>query len=374
MALNDVRFDVQLGGLGRVAEGKDHVSAMLLDGAAPAAFNGETVKLYLDIESAETDGIEATGTYAEAHYHISEFFRVRGVGSLYVGFGADFDDLEQYSDIRQVATTIDTVGEIAGLQTAAENAEAGHRPFSVLGAIAGDAAFDISAATDLATLTAAKVSVLVAGDGAGKGAALAVALGYNYMPALGAVLGAIALANVHESVAWPERFNLSDNSENDVIALAGGTNAPSVAQITQLHDKRYLTMQKHVGLAGTYLTDSRTAVIETSDFANIESNRTIDKAKRLVRAQLLPKLSSPLYVDGDSGKLSNGTVKYFETLAERALVPMTTGGEVSDIGVFINPAQDVLTTGILNITVQIVPVGVARNITVQIGYVVKTTT
>lgn len=371
MALNDVRFDVQNGGLGRVAEGKDHVSAILFDLPAPAAYNGAKVKLYLDVESAEQDGITAVGTYAEAHYQIREFFRIRGAASLYVGMQAEFSDLEPFDDIRQVGAYIESKTDIAALQNAANIADVNHRPYSVITAWKGDAPFDPVNADDLNDLTAPRVSVLIAGDGQGDGAALAAALGYNYMPALGAVLGAVALANVHESVAWPERFNLSDNSELDFIKLADGTVTPSVALTTQMHDKRYLMLQKHVGLAGTYLTDSRTAVIETDDFAFIESNRAMDKAKRLIRASLLPKLSSPLYVDGDTGQLQAGTIKYFESLAKQSLTPMTAAGEVSAVGVFINPDQDVLTTGILNITVKIVPVGVARNILVQIGYAVN---
>lgn len=371
MALNDVRFDVQNGGLGRIAEGKDHVSAIMFDLPAPTAYNGAKVKLYLDVESAEQDGITAVGTYAEAHYQIREFFRIRGAASLYIGMQANYSDLEQYDDIRQVGDYIASKTDIATLQNAANTADANHRPFSIIAAWKGDAGFDPVNADDLNDTTAPRVSVLIAGDGAGDGAALAIALGHNYMPALGAVLGATALAKVHESVAWPERFNLSDNSELDFIQLADGTTTPSVAVTTQMHDKRYLMLQKHVGLAGTYLTGSRTAIIETDDFAFIEANRTMDKAKRLIRASLLPKLSSPLYVDGDTGKLAAGTIKYFESLAKQSMTPMTTGGEVSDVGIYINPNQDVLATGILNITVKIVPVGVARNILVQIGYAVN---
>lgn len=372
MALNDVRFDIQSGGLSRLAEGKDHVSAIMFDLPAPVSYDGAKVKLYLNIESAEQDGITQEGSYAEAHYQINEFFRIRGAASLYVCMQADFSDLDQFDDIRQVGAFVSSKADIATLQNAANIADSNHRPYSIIAAWKGDTEFDAVNANDLNDLTANRVSVLIAGDGNGNGAALADTLGWNYMPALGATLGAVALAKVHESIAWPERFNLSDNYELDVIKLADGSTNPSIAITTQLHDKRYLVLQKHVGLAGTFLTDSHTAVVSTDDFAYIEANRTLDKAKRLIRSSLLPKLSSPLYVDGQTGKLSIGTIKSFEVLAMRALRPMTTALEVSDVSVYIDPEQDVLTTAVLNIIVKIVPVGVARNIVVSIGYAVNT--
>jgi hypothetical protein len=46
-------------------------------------------------------------------------------------------------------------------------------------------------------------------------------------------------------------------------------------------------------------------------------------------------------------------------------------GEISKFAVTINPAQDVLTTSKISIAVKIVPVGVAREIEVNIGFAVS---
>jgi hypothetical protein len=189
---------------------------------------------------------------------------------------------------------------------------------------------------------------------------------------LGAVLGAVSKAAVHECVAWPQQFNLSDGTELETIRLADGT-SPTTTVIDGLNTKRYLCLRKHTGFPGTYLADSHTATASTGDFAYIEPNRVIQKARRGLRTYLIPYLNSPLTVDGTTGKLVQGSVKFFESLAGQALTQMLRTGEISDFAVSINPDQNVLSTSTLNIGVKIVPRGVARNIAVQIGLSVTTT-
>ncbi|RMF45487.1 MAG: DUF2586 family protein [Deltaproteobacteria bacterium] len=377
MPLNDVTFETISGGLGRVAAGEDHVSAIVFSGSAPTAWGSDKIRLYRDLQSAEQDGItEGDATYGEAWYHIREFFRVAGAADLYVCFGITFpDDLLVLTDkVRQVGGFIGSVSEASSVwQAAADAAEPQNKPFvAIVGYDNATTPLVPSSATDLNTLSAPAVSVVAAGDGGARGAALASSLGKPYIPAVGAVLGAVAKAKVHESIAWVERFNMSDGEELESIMLSDGTVNPTVSNIQTLNDKRYLCFRKHAGIGGTYLADSHSAVISTDDFAYIEANRTMQKAKRLVRAALLPQLNAPLTVDGDTGKLAAGTVRYFEGLTERALNTMTSNNELSAFGVFINPDQDVLATSKLIIQVKLVPRGVARSIVVQIGFSVNT--
>jgi hypothetical protein len=50
---------------------------------------------------------------------------------------------------------------------------------------------------------------------------------------------------------------------------------------------------------------------------------------------------------------------------------MAANGELSAYAVIINPDQNVLSTGNLTITLELVPVGVARSIVVNVGFVPK---
>ncbi|MEI2422096.1 DUF2586 family protein, partial [Arthrospira platensis SPKY2] len=81
--------------------------------------------------------------------------------------------------------------------------------------------------------------------------------------------------------------------ELDVPGFADGSpySALTAGQLQTLHEKGYIFMVKHVGMAGTYLNDSFTATAPNSDFAYIENNRTMDKAQRGVYTALLPKIS-----------------------------------------------------------------------------------
>lgn len=377
MALNDVQFNVVKGGLGRVVDGEDHISALVFDSTTkPVAYGSADIKLYTSIQDVEADGMtEGDATYGHVWYQASEFFRLAPGASLYIGFSAATfpEDYQQIASgkIRQYGAFWDTPANLATLQTAAETLDTLHAPAVIIAGKFGATAFDIATADDLGGETYENLAVLAAGDGGGKGAQLATDLGATFVPALGAVLGAVASASVHESVAWVQKFNLSDGSEYDTIRLADGTDTPTNSEIEAYDTKRYLTFRKHIGLNGTYLADSHLGVAATEDLAYIESQRTLQKAKRQIRARLLPQLNSPLEVNED-GTLTAGTVKYFESLTQRALDVLQNNGEISASGVFIDPAQDVLATSVLVISARIVPVGVARNITVNIGFAVST--
>jgi hypothetical protein len=83
---------------------------------------------------------------------------------------------------------------------------------------------------------------------------------------------------------------------------------------------------------------------------------------------MLPALSSPIKVNAN-GTLSNATIGYFESLANAPLEQMEADGEISDYKIIINPNQDVLSTSTLELTLQNVPMGVARIIKVNVGFV-----
>ena len=187
---------------------------------------------------------------------------------------------------------------------------------------------------------------------------------------LGTTLGAVALAKVNEDIAWVGKFNMSD-TEFDVLNFSNGQvlTALSDGTINNTDNFGYVFLKKHIGRSGSYFTDSHTCTPVTGDYAYIENGRTMDKAIRSLRTFLLPQLASPVLVNSD-GTLTEDTISYYETLCARALEIMQRDTEISAFNVIIDPAQDVLSTSEIEITVEIVPVGVARTITVNIGFTV----
>ena len=85
---------------------------------------------------------------------------------------------------------------------------------------------------------------------------------------------------------------------------------------------------------------------------------------------MLPNLNSPLYVT-NAGLLTEDVIAKFKNDCSLALETMDIDGEISAFKVTINPLQNVLSTGKISIGVKIVPVGVARQIEINIGFAVK---
>ena len=227
---------------------------------------------------------------------------------------------------------------------------------SIILGIADNTIANYSALVDLRTLSSPKVSVVSMGDGSGIGHALATTLALTGgIPAIGTVLGCIALAAVNESIGWVAKFNISDGTDFVKFRNAKGTvTAETDAVLTGIDNKGYILFRNFVGLSGAFINFGWTATLVTSDYATIENNRTIDKAKRLIRTTFIDDLNSPLTLE-ETGKLAADTVKYFENKAEHSLIICKNSGEISNYSVLVDPEQNVLSSSILKIQVRIQP-------------------
>jgi hypothetical protein len=127
---------------------------------------------------------------------------------------------------------------------------------------------------------------------------------------------------------------------------------------------------------GTFVNDSHCATAYTSDYAYIENNRTFDKAARQLYAAYIEQLAAPLVLQAD-GTLTNSTVAFFEGVGEQALSnmsqtnPNTGRPELSGFSITINPAQNVLSTSTLVVSVLLQPIGVAREIVLNLQFAVS---
>ena len=68
------------------------------------------------------------------------------------------------------------------------------------------------------------------------------------------------------------------------------------------------------------------------------------------------------------GTLANSTIVYLESQATVITDNMVRNNEASAISVSIDPMQNVASTSQVVVTINIVPIGVARNIVVNIGF------
>ena len=334
------------------------------------------------------------------YYHISEFFRMQPKGLLYVGFNpvpgtytfTEITEMQKFAGgtIRQVGIYLDgnshpftntnLVADLGAIQSEiVNNNDNMHRPLSALYSAnmyvpPPTGPMPLSSLMNLTALSSNKVSVVISQDGAGFGNFLFLTTGYT-IGNIGLLLGSVAFGAVSDDLMWVAKFNVSNGVECDTPAFGTGVlvSAVSQNQLAALDTYRYIFLLKYTGNSGTFWNEGNTAISATSDYAYIEDNRTIDKACRGIYASLLPALGSPLDVNAD-GTLTNQTIAYFTSLSKVNLNQMVSNQELSAFAVSINPAQNVLSTSTLTITVQLVPVGVARTITFNIGYSVNVQT
>lgn len=385
--MGKITFNKGQGGLSRVLPGEDHYTGLQFYGTAPGAWaaDGNTYKAIASLKAAEDLGVTKLGTTTKVlWYHISEFFRVQPNSILWVNITAapalpadytfnEVKDLQRAADgkLRQIgvyAPIALAVLQVNLLQTRATELYAEFMP-AVMVYAADIKGTTLSALPDMRAQTAYYVAVCIGQSGKGRGQELYAESGSKSITCLGAMLGTISKSAVHENIGWIAQFDIAGN-ELDVPVFANGdaVKGKTNTELQAINDKGYCFIYKEVGINGSYFYDSPTAVAVTNDYAYIESNRVIDKAVRGVRANILPQLKSPLYVDATTGKLAPDTIAYFETLASRPLEQMDKDGSVSGYGVLVDPDQNVNSTSKLVVNIKLIPVGVAREIEVNIGF------
>ena len=93
----------------------------------------------------------------------------------------------------------------------------------------------------------------------------------------------------------------------------------------------------------------------------------MDKAIRLIYENTLEKLNSPILLNAN-GTIREEDIAEYERLVAIGLDQMERDEEVSAWSFSIDPSQDVLSTSTIEATVNIVPVGVARNIVFKVSF------
>lgn len=380
------------GNLVRSLAGEDHISGLVFysatlpvaDGGAPEFTATERIHTISSIETAEKYGITADAAAWETkvlHYILESIFNMNPGVSLYVGIFKPAASTNAFSEIkliqnfaggrlRQVGVwngaveLSDTI--INSLQSVATTLEAQNKPLSILYA---PKVADVTSLEGYAKAGHKNVSVIIAQDGEGTAAALykdAANAAKASVSALGDLLGAVSKAKVHQSVAWVEQFptNIA------VAAFGDGTKYRDLdtATIEELDADRFIFCRTYDGFAGTFFNDNHTLDLPTSDYAYISDVRTMDKAVRGIRSYLLPKLGRPMKVDASTGKLERTTVEHLITTGNKALEDMERDGELSGYKFDIDPDQNILSTSRVRGVIKNVPVGVMRNLDLEIGF------
>ncbi len=388
----------QNGNVPKSLPGEDHITGLVIYMAAadiPESFKAERVQPLSTIDAAEAAGIvdyttAADGTQTAApwavrvlHYHLSELYRINPAISLYVGIFekpqtdtltfAEIKTVQNFAEgrIRQIGVwcgdRVPSEDDLVAIQGQADTLEAEGAELSVVYAPKVANVKQIS--TKLAGGNKCRISVVIGQAGSGTGAELykdKANAAKASVSGLGVVLGLISKAKVHQCIAWVKEFPTGIS----LPAFGDGTLLRDMdkALVEQLDTARYLFFVTQQGQSGSYMNDSHTMDSATSDYASIESVRTMDKGARGVRAYLIPELGGNVYVDADTGKLASYTVAHLETVAGHALEDMEKAGELSGYKAEIDPDQDVAASSTVDIVLKKVAVPVMRHVRIKIGF------
>uniref|UniRef100_UPI0039A6F633 DUF2586 family protein n=1 Tax=Ornithobacterium rhinotracheale TaxID=28251 RepID=UPI0039A6F633 len=394
------------GGLGRISNNGD--SRFLFIGAMPVdtteAEHGQVYRL-LQIEDAEKLGINESfdaNKKVLAHYHISEVFRLAPDTELFflpLPAGAKLQDksteilttLRELKQVRGIAAfgfenDLSTLaGEVENLQTkiVEEAKKDGILLDFVLVEGKGKESLSLADLEELKTKQAPQISVIIGQDKA----VADLDEAYKYHACIGAALGMLSVRSVAENLGSVDIENkpktarsyttypLTDESLGKFVKV-GFSTGESISEIStqsqqDLNNKGYIFVGVYVDVAGFYFSNSHTCVSAASDFTYIENNRVWNKAARLVRAALTPRIKSKLKKDPNTGYLKASTTAYLENLAEKAIAQMEIADEISGYSVYINPQQIVSETEALKVRISIVVDPILHKIEGEIGLTQK---
>lgn len=331
-----------------------------------------------------TDFSDGVGSQIDLmHYTLSTFFKANQTAKVYVSiydFTSAFDatkiaTVQTYAsgEIRQMGILLkkglESVVTIVGdAQASCADQGSKHKPLSVVIGLQPGAITELGDLINTRGLASSNITVTISNEYGTdkKGYNLVGTTGY-YPTDLGAVLGHVSRSKVSHSIAWVEK-NLTQFA--DVMFVTGETwnDVEDGVIPDEVFNKGYLFERKYISYSGCYFDNDVVCDSFTSDYISIKRRRTIDKAARISYSTLIPYLSSPVVLNPNDGTLSEASILVFKSALNSQLDSMQNNLEISGYSVFIDPTQNILASKNLVITITIVPIGSADEITVNLGY------
>lgn len=200
------------------------------------------------------------------------------------------------------------------------------------------------------------VSVVMASDGVFGDSAL-------HSAAIGLVLGRLAVCAVNISPA-----RVRDGSIAATGYLTDGkTPEEHFALWDALHDAGYIFYRTYIGKNGYYLNDDATAVATTDDYHRLCLTRVIQKALVICYKTYIDEIMDSIEIDPETGQVPQPMCKYYEQLLARA-VATNMDGEISGFTAYIDPAQNLISTGSLKVQAKVVPTALLKEINVDLSF------
>lgn len=144
-----------------------------------------------------------------------------------------------------------------------------------------------------------------------------------------------------------------------------GTKAiKDVTNLEVLHDKGYITFVTHPAKAGFYFGKDQMA--STDDYRRLTNGRIVDKAAVIAAAVYVEELQGEVVVDA-TGNIDELDLQHLRGRIEQA-IQVGMAEQISALEVYINPAQNIVSTETLSIKLSVTPLGYTSTINVEIGF------
>lgn len=392
MSLPKVVINIQNGGLGGVEALNDGIAGLVVSGDAnpSAEWTIGTAKQFFSIDEVKDAGLNAeydTDNSTNAYKQVADFYTVAGDGAeLWVMIVPATEEMADVCDmaattpyvknlieasdgtIRLVGVTRvpdaayvgttefgiddDVIAALTKLEALADSKAAEMEPF--VGIVEGrDYQGDTGAIEDLKGLGFNRVAGVICGD-VDDGSA-----------GVGLLLGRLAADPVQRK---PGRV------KTGAIPIVNGyfSDGEKVTRgvADALDTKGWIVMTPYPQRSGYYWGHDNTCTAADDDYSTIVNRRVIDKAMLIAYSTYITEILDEVKIDPESGELDPGVVAYYQGKIDNAIaLLMTANDNISGSESYINPAQNILSSGELVIQLSVTPVGYTKKITVNLGFV-----
>lgn len=207
---------------------------------------------------------------------------------------------------------------------------------------------------------------------------------YKNHAAVGSALGMLMVRSIHENLGSVdiEVKPRSRKSEQDYTlsevklsrwlsaALSNGQSFESLSGADQkrLDELGYIYVGGFSGYGGYFFSNSYTCTDSNSDYSFIERNAIWNKAARIIRQTLIPRIRSKVETDPSTGFIKNTTITDWDGRVRKALEAMVVAGNIQDFDIYINPSQSAVSTNPFTIKVQLLVNGIVHEFEVDLGF------
>lgn len=186
----------------------------------------------------------------------------------------------------------------------------------------------------------------------------------NLGAALGLVLGRLSTLPVMRKLSRVKTGAM----KNTAAYLGANALESDAGEAVTIANKAYITWTSYPNLLGYYMSGDPTGTPATDDYHFLARGRIVDKAQVLTYGVFVQEVDDEVPVNGD-GTIDSGFATHLQNQMVQTLnTAMASQGEISAAYCYINPAQNILATGQLNVVVKVTPPGYASDIEIVLGF------